>query len=345
MKTLAKMSDIRQAARSSGGQRWNTGAVERVVRRDTSSVAKAYGIEIELPCSCHGNEDEVFRELDKLPIDRKPDGSLGPYDIEFVFPPMSPNQWRMSKLFDQFLEQYQKLETRRTRSNYGTHIHTNVRGWHPVSAALVRPLIEHNAAFFRWLAGRSGYDGIYQINQLSSGRTGLSHRGTAGYSRHGTIEYRIFDSTTDRTVLLSWMRWLDAIEEYVRDPAVVASYRTKMGFTEENDPIKTCSELSAARSSSPGILYRTRETLFGSNIGDLLGNDVLNDRRFAEWLLSDYVRTKYPVVYNSFKFFTDRRPYDQYTGRLSYASNVERFINGETTNAQSASSSPSPQSA
>jgi hypothetical protein len=344
-KQFAKMADIRQAKFSLSGHgrdsaRYKTGAVERVVRAaGNTPTAKVYGVEIELPVRSDIRTEDMTA-LDDMPIDRKSDGSLGYADIEFVFPPMSPNQWRMSKLFDQFVEAYSQIQTRRTANNYGTHIHTNVNAWHPASVALVYPIVRSNSELFAWVAGRYGYDNL-SYSSLAACRSGLQGRSIAGYSRHGTVEFRIFDATTDRDRLLSWMKWIDAVEDYVRQPEIIESYHRNCGITDDKFTTTAKYRQHVNNYSVDSTAEHNRQVaLLNGRMDNLFTADIANDTRFRDWLRSAYVRSKYPLVYNAFAFFSRNRCNGAFTGNFSYAHNLNLFM-GVTDNADASSSSRS----
>lgn len=321
-----------------GSDKFAAGAVATALRQ-ADRTQPAYGIELELPCS-GSLQREALTSMDKLPIDRKPDGSLGRGDIEFVFPPLSINQWRMSKLFDQFVAIYERhfARERQVGVRYGLHVHTNVHEWAVPSAMLVKGLIKSNANFFCWVAGRIPYDGLSQ-QDLPSGHPQWGNRSTAGWqSGYNTIEYRIFDATTDKRRVLSWLQFLEAIEMYVRSPEVVTSFREQLGVPASvPDRNLTCGAYVLRQPDSRAILSNWEHTIrYGSPTYQLVFTpDIANNERFRNYLRSPLVKRKFPLVHAAYAAYNHNATTraNHFSGPLAYTAFLENYYSEVTANA------------
>jgi hypothetical protein len=347
MASFLSMKRIRAAAKQLGGddafrrsQKHCVGALDATLLDATRNhTAKAYGLEIELPCS--PGDGTLFRELSKLPIDRKRDGSLNGEDIEFVFPPMSTTQWRTSTLFDQFARIYnEQLATGRAAPRYGTHIHTNVNGWHPASALLIRPLVRNNADFFKWIAGREPYDPLGQ-KPLADQYTTFTDRSVAGVQwGFGTVEYRIFDATVDKQRLLSWMSILDGIETYVRKPEIIEAWYNRRPFLRSYAGRDTVREVYDSRGDfvpmqdnmwiqihahSPVSSDNRYDYSVVNNVRDAYTADVLDEYRFRDWMLGDECKNKHPLLAAAYERFIQLGMGWSFEGSRSFAEFIRTY--------------------
>lgn len=253
---------------------------------ERNTEAPAYGVEIELPVT-DSVSGSIWQAMNKLPVDRKRDGSLSYNDVEFVFPPMSKSQWKRSTIFDTFASIYDEhLYTERNSDlRYGTHIHTNVAGWATASALLVSYLVQTNPAFFTWLACRSPYDILWHYGSGSMTDVDGRFSGAPYRSYIGTIEYRMFDANVDKERLLAWFDILDGIEDYVRHKSVLDSVL-------DSALLEKCGTFNYPA-------QRRHRVLFTS----LYNQEVLDESRFRNWMESKYCAKKHPLLHHAYLAF------------------------------------------
>lgn len=210
----------------------NTGKL--LVRQDLASAhgSQLYGVELEVESSLPTRIilDAFPRAIDngQLLIAKR-DGSLDrKRGKELVTVPMTIEA---QKLFWQGLEHPSikgKLASyRNTNGRCGCHIHIGLATLTGTQAAVIAYLVAHKGnASLTDLIARRRYSNYAEQIALAKGVTSerlayavstLGHYGAASYSRHGTLEIRVYKGTSLYNGLLIYLEHAESLVAYVKD--------------------------------------------------------------------------------------------------------------------------------